>query len=109
MTVIDVGCGSGILSVAALKLGAACALGVDIDEAAIRASRENGLTNGIGDDLLELGIGSVKEISEGRFKLSSATLSPGEYSRPGTGAPVWNGACRVDCSRRQDCSVRDTG
>ena len=74
VTVIDVGCGSGILSVAALKLGAGYALGVDIDEAAIRASRENGLTNGIGGDLLELGVGSVTEISAGSFKLSSATL-----------------------------------
>jgi ribosomal protein L11 methyltransferase len=74
VTVIDVGCGSGILSVAAIKLGAACALGVDIDEAAIRASLENAVTNGIGDDLLQLGVGSVTEISEGRFNLSSATL-----------------------------------
>jgi ribosomal protein L11 methyltransferase len=47
---------------------------VDIDEAAIRASRENGLTNGVGGDQLELGVGSVTEISAGSFKLSSATL-----------------------------------
>ena len=73
-TVIDVGCGSGILSIAALKLGSAFALGVDIDEAAIRASRENALTNGIKDELFELGIGSVMEIRGQKFKLANAKL-----------------------------------
>ncbi|HET6821766.1 MAG TPA: 50S ribosomal protein L11 methyltransferase, partial [Anaerolineales bacterium] len=39
--VIDVGCGSGILSIAALKLGATSALGVDIDETSIVNARQN--------------------------------------------------------------------
>ena len=38
-SIIDIGCGSGILSIAALKLGADFALGVDIDEASVKASR----------------------------------------------------------------------
>ncbi len=46
-SVIDVGCGSGILSIAALKVGAESALGVDIDPASVKASRENAQANGI--------------------------------------------------------------
>lgn len=48
--VIDYGCGSGILSVAALKLGAGRAVGVDIDPQAVRASRANALLNGVAAD-----------------------------------------------------------
>lgn len=44
-TVLDYGCGSGILTIAALKLGAASAVGVDIDEQAIRASLDNAQQN----------------------------------------------------------------
>jgi ribosomal protein L11 methyltransferase len=44
-TVIDYGCGSGILAVAAMKLGASRAAGVDIDEQALLASRRNALQN----------------------------------------------------------------
>jgi ribosomal protein L11 methyltransferase len=67
LTAIDVGCGSGILSIAALKLGASFALGVDIDEAAIRASRENARANGLPDEKFALGVGSIAEILAGNF------------------------------------------
>lgn len=50
-TVIDFGCGSGILAIAALKLGAANAIGIDIDPQAIQASRDNALRNGVADRL----------------------------------------------------------
>lgn len=43
--VIDYGCGSGILAIAALKLGAGYAAGIDIDPQAIKASQENALRN----------------------------------------------------------------
>ncbi len=43
--VLDYGCGSGILAIAALKLGAGCAAGVDIDPQAIAASRANAAQN----------------------------------------------------------------
>jgi ribosomal protein L11 methyltransferase len=71
--VIDVGCGSGILSIAALKLGAKSALGVDIDADSIVNARENANTNHIGDELI-LSIGSVQEILEGKFAYRKAPL-----------------------------------
>jgi ribosomal protein L11 methyltransferase len=71
--VIDVGCGSGILSIAALKLGAKQALGVDIDEESVKNSRENADANGVREGLI-LGMGSVQEILDGRFAFRSAPL-----------------------------------
>ena len=73
LNVIDVGCGSGILSIAALKLGAAFALGVDIDPGSLKNARENADLSGIGKELI-LGVGSVKDILEGRFAYRTARL-----------------------------------
>lgn len=50
-TVIDYGCGSGILAIAALKLGAARVVGIDIDPQAIEASLENARRNNVADRL----------------------------------------------------------
>ncbi|KHT31733.1 50S ribosomal protein L11 methyltransferase [Pectobacterium carotovorum] len=50
-TIIDFGCGSGILAIAALKLGAARAIGIDIDPQAIQASRDNAQRNGVSESL----------------------------------------------------------
>jgi ribosomal protein L11 methyltransferase len=72
-TVIDVGCGSGILSIGALKLGASRALGVDIDLAGVRSTRENAESNGVSEQL-ETGQGSVAEILQGRFSLRRSPL-----------------------------------
>ncbi len=44
-SVLDYGCGSGILAIAALKLGAAHAVGVDVDFQAVNASRDNAIAN----------------------------------------------------------------
>lgn len=52
-TVIDFGCGSGILAIAALKLGAKQAIGIDIDPQAILASQNNAKANQV-DDRLQL-------------------------------------------------------
>ena len=45
--VLDYGCGSGILAIAAAKLGAADVLGIDIDERALEATRDNAARNGV--------------------------------------------------------------
>jgi len=72
--VIDVGCGSGILSIGALKLGAQLALGVDIDPASVKNSRENADLNDIPAEKFLLGLGSVTEIKSGAFPLKTAPL-----------------------------------
>jgi ribosomal protein L11 methyltransferase len=46
-SVIDYGCGSGILGIAALKLGAAHVTAVDLDPQALLATRENAIRNGV--------------------------------------------------------------
>ena len=71
--VIDIGCGSGILSIAGLLLGADRVLGVDIDPEAIRASGENAALNGV-SERLEIGLGSVKEVIAGNFSVRAAQL-----------------------------------
>ena len=73
-TIIDVGCGSGILSIGALKLGAEFALGVDIDEASVKASRENADANDISPERFAIGLGSVTEILDGKFRVQKASL-----------------------------------
>lgn len=50
-TILDFGCGSGILAIAALKLGAKRAIGIDIDPKAITASMENAERNGVADKI----------------------------------------------------------
>lgn len=50
-TVVDYGCGSGILAIAALKLGARSALAVDHDPQALEASRDNATKNGVAERL----------------------------------------------------------
>ena len=47
-SVLDYGCGSGILAIAALKLGAASAIGVDVDTQAVQSSRDNAIANQVG-------------------------------------------------------------
>ena len=47
---LDYGCGSGILAIAALKLGAGRALGVDIDPQAVQSSRDNAAQNAVQAD-----------------------------------------------------------
>jgi ribosomal protein L11 methyltransferase len=73
VNLIDVGCGSGILSIAALKLGARHALGVDIESEAVDAARQNSVLNGLAPSL-ELGQGSLAEIRSGAFSLQTAHL-----------------------------------
>ncbi|HQF60975.1 MAG TPA: 50S ribosomal protein L11 methyltransferase [Anaerolineaceae bacterium] len=71
--VIDVGCGSGILSIAAVKLGAVRALAVDIDPLSVKATLENAQANGVSEKI-EAGLGSVAEILQKNFSLDRAPL-----------------------------------
>lgn len=59
--VLDLGCGSGILSIAALKLGAASAAAVDIDRMCLDVAYENAALNGIGPDTYTVRVGNVLE------------------------------------------------
>lgn len=61
---LDVGCGSGILSIIGLKLGAKSALGTDIDRHALTATRENALVNKIGEDSFTALSGNIIEDEE---------------------------------------------
>lgn len=71
--VIDVGCGSGILSIGALKLRAGHALAVDIDPLSTRATLSNAILNDV-DDNMEVALGSVVEILQELYSLKSAPL-----------------------------------
>ena len=58
-TVLDLGCGSGILSIAALRLGAESAFACDIDEKCVDVAYENAALNGIGKDRYTVRWGNV--------------------------------------------------
>ncbi len=70
---MDIGCGSGILAIAALKLGAQRALGMDTDPQAVEVARQNAQLNAVADRL-EVATGSVAEVLAGRFSLRQAEL-----------------------------------
>lgn len=72
-TLIDVGCGSGILAVAGLKLGVGHALGVDVDAEALTAARQNAALNSVADRL-DVSLGSVAEIRAEQFSIRKAPL-----------------------------------
>ena len=68
-TLLDYGCGSGILGIAAAKLGAASVLGVDIDDNALIAARDNAANNGV-----MLALRHSKERLEERFDIVVANI-----------------------------------
>jgi ribosomal protein L11 methyltransferase len=67
--VLDYGCGSGILAIAAAKLGAAAATGVDIDAQAIAASRANAEANGVAASF-----GKPEDIGDSSFDILVANI-----------------------------------
>ena len=69
--VLDLGCGSGILSIAALRLGAASAFACDIDEKCIDVAYENAALNGIGRDALTVRQGDATK--EGALRTAIGT------------------------------------
>lgn len=72
-SVLDVGCGSGILGIAALLLGAKKAVGVDIDEVAARTAGENAELNGVGDRFTAI-CGSFTDKVEGKYDIVLANI-----------------------------------
>jgi len=103
MNVLDVGCGSGILGIAAARLGAERVDAVDIDPIAVRATKENAARNGV-EAVVQAAEGSLGEAwpfaapAAGRYDLVLANLSSrlvqelaallGEALRPGGAALV---------------------
>ncbi|MCE8034742.1 50S ribosomal protein L11 methyltransferase [Halomonas sp. MCCC 1A11057] len=76
LEVLDVGCGSGILAIAALKLGAAMATGTDIDPQALQASRDNAIRNDVAEH--ELTLCYPEQLAAGRrFPLVIANILAG--------------------------------
>ncbi len=73
-TVLDVGCGSGILSVASLLLGADSAVGVDIDALAVKTAKENGITNGFDEPEFTVLKGSTTDKVTGKFDIIAANI-----------------------------------
>lgn len=63
-SILDVGCGSGILSIISLKLGAGYVAGIDIDKAAITATYENMEVNNISSDVMDVYAGNIIDDEE---------------------------------------------
>lgn len=72
-SVLDVGCGSGILGIAAVLLGAGSAFGVDIDETAVRTANENAAVNGVADRFTAIA-GDLVDKVEGKYDIVVANI-----------------------------------
>lgn len=73
-TVLDVGCGSGILSIASLLLGAKKAVGVDIDALAVKTAKENGEVNGFNEPKYTVFEGNLTDKVSGKFNIVVANI-----------------------------------
>lgn len=73
-TMLDIGCGSGILSVSGLLLGVSSAVGVDIDALAVKTAKENGRTNGFGEPEYTVVQGSLTDKISGKFDIITANI-----------------------------------
>ncbi len=73
-TVLDIGCGSGILSLAALLLGAKQVTGVDIDPLAVKTAKENGVANGFKEPEYKIFQGNLTDKVEGKFNVVVANI-----------------------------------
>jgi len=72
--VLDVGCGSGILAVASMLLGARSAVGVDIDELAVKAAKENGELNGFKEPEYAVLHGNLTDKVTGKYDVITANI-----------------------------------
>lgn len=73
-SVLDLGCGSGILALSSLLLGAETAEGVDIDEIAVKTAIENGKTNGFSEPQYRIHCGDMTEKITGKFDIVVANI-----------------------------------
>lgn len=117
--VLDLGCGSGILSIAAAKLGAAQVLALDIDPVAVEAAQHNVEQNGVGDKVM-VQQGSLETVvtSSRRFDLVVANILArviidmrnqhlGDVVRPG-GLALFSGIIQ-DQADDVEVALRETG
>ena len=72
-TVLDIGCGSGILSVAGALLGAQNAVGVDIDATAVKVAKENAALNNVSDKT-EYFVGDLADKVSGKYNIVCANI-----------------------------------
>lgn len=72
-SMIDIGCGSGILAIAAVKLGLPYVLGLDTDEKAVQVAQANLMENDVQDGV-DVHCGSVLELSKGAYAIRQAPL-----------------------------------
>jgi len=73
-SILDVGTGSGILLLAAARLGAKNLSGIDIDEVAVKIAAQNLIINGIEADRFNITTGKISAITKGRFDLIIANI-----------------------------------
>ena len=73
-TVLDIGCGSGILSIASVLLGAKSAFGVDIDPLAVKTAKQNALQNDLGEDKIKIVQGDLSDNVSGKFNVVVANI-----------------------------------
>ncbi len=73
-TVLDIGCGSGILSIASLLLGAKSAFGVDIDALAVKTAKANAKENGIDESRFTVVQGNLSDNVSGKFSVVVANI-----------------------------------
>ncbi len=71
---LDIGCGSGILGIAGLLLGAKSAMGVDIDELAVKTARENGEMNGFTEPKYTVFQGNLTDKVSGKYDVVVANI-----------------------------------
>jgi len=71
---LDIGCGSGILSIAALLFGAESAFGVDIDPLAVKTAQENGELNGMTAPRYEIVEGDLADKVTGQYDVVAANI-----------------------------------